>query len=214
MAIEISLKKGTANPTSGLTLAEPLFNSTNNTFWMGKGSANTPVWIGAGICGASGGIAAGLTYQIPTLGAVKDYFSAASSSFIGTTSPYISSFNGATGAIGFVGGRGITLSVSGATTTVNLNYLYGGTAIPAEKYPDKPDWIVFQSSSAPSSMYRTQLQNISYVLLGSLGTKGSGNFFRMASDIDGGAGTVTDEYVSFSTIANELIGTIDGGTFA
>jgi hypothetical protein len=76
MAVEISLKKGTANPTSGLTLAEPLFNSTNNTFWMGKGSANTPVWIGAGICGASGGIAAGLTYQIPTLGAVKDYVTA------------------------------------------------------------------------------------------------------------------------------------------
>jgi hypothetical protein len=32
MAVEISLKKGTANPTSGLTLAEPLFNSTNMRF--------------------------------------------------------------------------------------------------------------------------------------------------------------------------------------
>jgi hypothetical protein len=275
MAIEISLKKGTANPTSGLTLAEPLFNSTNNTFWMGKGSANTPVWIGAGICGASGGIAAGLTYQIPTLGAVKDYVTAVGggavssvsgsgngilispttgavvvqntgvhtfngltgavqgvsswngetgavqfhnyvSSFNGVTGAVqgVSSFQGRTGAIGFVGGQGITLSVSGATTTVNLNYLYGGTSLPAEKYPDKPDWVVLQSSSSPFSMYRTKLQNISYVLLGSLGTKGSGNFFRMASSIDGGAGTATDEYVSFSTIANELIGIIDGGTFA
>ena len=95
MAIEISLKKGTANPTSGLTLAEPLFNSTNNTLWMGKGSGNTPVWLGAGICGASGGIAAGLTYQIPTLGAVKDYISS-----IGTI--------GATGATGATGVQGAT----------------------------------------------------------------------------------------------------------
>ena len=95
MAIEISLKKGTANPTSGLTLAEPLFNSTNNTFWMGKGTGNTPVWLGAGICGASGGIAAGLTYQIPTLGAVKDYISS-----IGTI--------GATGATGATGVQGAT----------------------------------------------------------------------------------------------------------
>jgi hypothetical protein len=126
----------------------------------------------------------------------------------------VSSFQGRTGAIGFVSGQGITLSVSGATTTVDLNYLYGGTSLSAQKYPDKPDWVVFQSSSAPFSMYRTQLQNISYVLLGSLGTKGSGNFFRMASSIDGGAGTATDEYVSFSNIANELIGIIDGGTFA
>ena len=118
MAIEISLKKGTANPTSGLTLAEPLFNSTNNTLWMGKGSSNTPVWLGAGICGASGGIAAGLTYQIPTLGAVKDYFSAASSSFIGTTSPYISSFNGRTGAV-----QGVS-SFNGQTGAVSFhNYV-------------------------------------------------------------------------------------------
>jgi len=118
MAVEISLKKGTANPTSGLTLAEPLFNSTNNTFWMGKGSANTPVWIGAGICGASGGIAAGLTYQIPTLGAVKDYVTAVGGGAVSSVSGSgngilvspttgavvvqntgVQSFNGLTGAI-------------------------------------------------------------------------------------------------------------------
>ena len=98
MAVEISLKKGTANPTSGLTLAEPLFNSTNNTLWMGKGSGVTPIWLGAGICGASGGIAAGLTYQIPTLGAVKDYISSIGT--IGAT--------GATGATGVQGATGAT----------------------------------------------------------------------------------------------------------
>ena len=107
MAIEISLKKGTANPTSGLTLAEPLFNSTNNTFWMGKGTGNTPVWLGAGICGASGGIAAGLTYQIPTLGAVKDYFIGVSGSFLSSTTGFVSSFNGLTGAV-----TGVTTSVA------------------------------------------------------------------------------------------------------
>jgi hypothetical protein len=138
------------------------------------------------------------------------------SSFNGVTGAVqgVSSFQGRTGAIGFVSGQGITLSVSGATTTVNLNYLYGGASLSAQKYPDKPDWLVFQSSSAPFSMYRTQLQNISYVFLGSQGTRGSGNFFRMASSVDDGAGTATDEYVSFSTIANEIIGIIDGGTFA
>jgi hypothetical protein len=77
MAIQISLKKTITDPTSasGLTLAEPVFNSVNNTFFMGKGNGITPIWIGAGICGASAGIAAGITYQIPTLGAVKDYIS-------------------------------------------------------------------------------------------------------------------------------------------
>ena len=119
MAVEISLKKGTANPTSGLTLAEPLFNSTNNTLWMGKGSATTPIWIGAGICGASGGIAAGLTYQIPTLGAVKDYFSAVSYNFLGTTASYVSSFNGLTGAV-----TGVT--VGGANTFTALNTFNAG----------------------------------------------------------------------------------------
>jgi hypothetical protein len=122
--IEISLKKSTANPTSasGLTLAEPVFNSSNNTFWIGKGGSNTPAWVGAGICGASGGIAAGLTYQIPTLGAIKDYFAAVSTTFVGTTSPYISTFNGLTGAVQGVSAAvaGTGISVSGATGSVTI----------------------------------------------------------------------------------------------
>ena len=124
MAVKISIAKGNYNPTSatGLTLGEPAFNYANNTLWMGKGSGNTPVWLGAGVCGASGGIAAGLTYQIPTLGAIKDYFSAVSSSFIGTTSPYISSFNGLTGVVQGVSAAvaGTGISVSGATGSVTI----------------------------------------------------------------------------------------------
>jgi hypothetical protein len=128
---------------------------------------------------------------------------------------YVSDFNGKTGSIQIAGGAGITLSVSGSTTSINLNYLYGATAIPTTKYPEKGDWFVVQEPQGPTyAMKRATLANISYLFLGTQGTKGSGNFFRMATDIDGGAGTVTDEYVSFSAIADELVGTIDGGTFA
>ena len=130
MAIEISLKKGITNPTtaSGLTLAEPVFNSVNNTFWMGKGSGVAPVWIGAGVCGASGGIAAGLTYQIPTLGAVKDYISSIGT--IGATGATGSQgVQGATGATGSQGIQGATGSqgVQGATGATGATGVQGAT---------------------------------------------------------------------------------------
>jgi len=127
----------------------------------------------------------------------------------------VTSFNGVTGGVGLAGGAGITLSVSGSTASIGLNYLYGATAIPTTKYPEKGYWFVVQDPQGPTyAMRRATLANISYLFLGTQGTKGSGNFFRMATDIDGGEGTVTDEYVSFSAIADELVGTIDGGTFA
>jgi hypothetical protein len=122
MAIEISLKKSTANPTSasGLTLAEPVFNYSNNTLWIGKGSGNSPVWVGAGVCGASGGIAAGLTTQLPTHAAVKNYFDAVSSSFLGATVSYVATFNGATGAVtGVSSFNGLTGAVTGASLGAN-----------------------------------------------------------------------------------------------
>lgn len=122
MAIEISLKKSTANPTSasGLTLAEPVFNYSNNTLWLGKGSGNSPVWVGAGVCGASGGIAAGLTTQLPTHAAVKNYFDAVSSSFLGATVSYVATFNGATGAVtGVSSFNGLTGAVTGASLGAN-----------------------------------------------------------------------------------------------
>ena len=105
MAIKISIAKGNYNPSSatGLTLGEPAFNYANNTLWMGKGGSTAPVWIGAGICGASGGIAAGLTYQIPTLGAVKDY---------------VAAVGGGGGAVSSVSGSGNGISVSPTTGAV------------------------------------------------------------------------------------------------
>ena len=127
MAVKISIAKGTSNPTSstGLTLGEPAFNYANNTLWMGKGSGVSPVWVGAGVCGASGGIAAGLTTQLPTHAAVKNYFDAVSSGFLGTTASYVSTFNGRTGAVQGVSsaaaGTGISISAAtGATTITNI----------------------------------------------------------------------------------------------
>jgi hypothetical protein len=77
---------------------------------MGKGSGVTPIWLGAGICGASGGIAAGLTYQIPTLGAVKDYVTAVGGG--GGVGP--TGATGSTGATGATGPQGAT-GIQGST---------------------------------------------------------------------------------------------------
>ncbi len=128
MSVQISISKGTSNPTSstGLTLGEPAFNYSNNTLWLGKGSGVSPVWVGAGVCGASGGIAAGITTQIPTLSAVRNYFSAVSSNFIGITSAYVSAVNGLTGFLGITGGTDISVSVSGTTFTINYIGTGGG----------------------------------------------------------------------------------------
>ena len=128
--------------------------------------------------------------------------------------PLVTSVNGKTGPIGFVAQQGITLSVSGITTSISLNYLQGASAMVGDKYPSRLDWIAIQKYTSPNLMQRTQIGNISYLFLGTQGTKGSGNFFRMATDIDEGEGTATDQYVSFSAIADEILNQIDGGTFA
>lgn len=132
-------------------------------------------------------------------------------------SPYITkvdTFNGKTGPIGFVAQQGITLSVSGTTTSISLNYLQGASSMEGSKYPSKSDWIAIQKYTSPNLMQRTQIGNISYLFLGTQANKGSGSFFRMATDINGGEGTATDQYVSFSAIADEILNQIDGGTFA
>jgi len=128
--------------------------------------------------------------------------------------PLVTSVNGKTGSIGFVAQQGITLSVSGTTTSISLNYLQGASAIATTKYPEKDDWLVLQDNGSPYSMQRTQLGNISYLFLGTQQTKGSGSFLRMVSNINSGAGTVDDEYITFTDLADELVGIIDGGTFA
>jgi hypothetical protein len=95
MPVQISLKKATQNPTSssGLTSGEPVFNSSNNTFWIGRGAGNSPIWMGAPITGDSGAINSGLTGYLPTTSAVKDYVLSV------VPFNYVVSVNGLTGVV-------------------------------------------------------------------------------------------------------------------
>lgn len=75
MAVEITLRLGSVTPTaaSGITMGEPAYNTVDNRLFVGKGYGITAAWVGAPISNDYLQIAAGLTQQIPTLGAVKDY---------------------------------------------------------------------------------------------------------------------------------------------
>ena len=153
---------------------------------------------------------------ITSTNATNEILSGAVTSFNGRTGAVqgVSSANGLTGAVTFHGGAGITVSNSGNGISFAMNYLQGGSTITATKYPSKSDWLVIQENSSPFTMQRTQVGNISYLLLGTQQTKGSSSFLRMVSNINSGAGTVDDEYISFANLADELVGIIDGGTFA
>ena len=75
MAVEITFRLGSVTPTSasGITMGEPAYNTVDNRLFVGKGFGITAAWVGAPISNDYLQIAAGLTQQIPTLGAVKDY---------------------------------------------------------------------------------------------------------------------------------------------
>ena len=96
MGTQITFRRGENDPTSGsgLTLAEPAFNTTLKTFHIGLGYGVTAAWVGAPISGLSADIAAGITYKIPTAAAVKNYIST------------VGGVAGATGATGATGAQG------------------------------------------------------------------------------------------------------------
>ena len=75
MGTTIVFRRGSTFPSqgSGITLAEPVFNTNLNTFHIGLGHGVTAEWVGAPISGLSADIAAGITYKIPTAAAVKNY---------------------------------------------------------------------------------------------------------------------------------------------
>jgi hypothetical protein len=154
MATEITFRRGSNDPTSGsgLTLAEPAFNTTLKTFHIGLGHGVTAAWVGAPISGLSADIAAGITYKIPTAAAVKNYISGlcfgntagggggAVSSVSGSgngvlVSPTtgavvvsntgVHSFNGLTGAVVLAGGTDISVVPTGQTLTIN----YTGSSV-------------------------------------------------------------------------------------
>ena len=117
MPTTIIIRRGTAAPTqaSGLSLGEPAFNTTDQTFHIGRGSGVTAAWVGARISGLSSDIAAGLTLQIPTLSAVKDYVSDYTSSF------GVSSLNSLAGTLTLIGGTNIGLTTGSKTITLTNN---------------------------------------------------------------------------------------------
>lgn len=118
MATEITFRRGSNDPTSGsgITLAEPVFNTTLKTFHIGLGHGVTAAWVGAPISGLSADIAAGITYKTPTAKAVKDYVTAVGGSSI---TDYVISFNGLTGSV-----TGVT--VGGANVFTALNSFNAG----------------------------------------------------------------------------------------
>jgi hypothetical protein len=114
MATQLTFRRGTSEPTqaSGLTLGEPAFNTTLNTLHIGRGAGITATWVGAQISGLSTGIAAGLTYQVPTMSAVKDY--------VASTTSGVATLNSLTGAVTIAAGTNIGVtSASGSITVTN-----------------------------------------------------------------------------------------------
>jgi len=110
MGTQITFRRGSNDPTSGsgITLAEPVFNTNLHTFHIGLGYGVTAEWVGAPISGLSADIAAGITYKIPTLAAVKNYISGLC---FGNTA-------GGGGAVSSVSGSGNGVLVSPTTGAV------------------------------------------------------------------------------------------------
>jgi hypothetical protein len=93
-----------------LTLGEPAFNTALNTFHIGRGAGITAAWVGARISGLSADIAAGLTMQVPTMSAVKDY--------VASTTSGVATLNSLTGSVTIAGGTNIGVTTAGSSITV------------------------------------------------------------------------------------------------
>jgi hypothetical protein len=119
MPTTIIIRRGTAAPTaaSGLTLGEPAFNTTDQTLHIGRGAGVTAAWIGARISGLSSDIAAGLTLQIPSLAAVKNYVT----DYVATNTSGVASLNSLTGTLNLLGGSNIGVSSASGSITVTNN---------------------------------------------------------------------------------------------
>lgn len=111
MPTQIQIKRGSTTP-SGLTVGEQAVNTSTNQIYIG-GTGGT-VWVGgvvtAGVdMGAGSAVSAN---QIPTQSGVYNY----------TRNNFVSSFNGATGAVQGVSSAvaGTGISVSGATGAVTI----------------------------------------------------------------------------------------------
>lgn len=119
MTTTIIIRRGTAAPTqaSGLTLGEPAFNTTDQTLHIGRGAGVTAAWVGARITGLSADIASGLTLQIPTSAAVKNYVT----DYVSANTSGVASLNSLTGALTLLGGSNIGVSSASGSLTVTNN---------------------------------------------------------------------------------------------
>ena len=110
MGTTIVIRNGSTLPSqgSGITLAEPAFNTDLRTFHIGLGHGTTAEWIGAPISGASGTIASAEAYKIPTAKAVKDY-----------VTDYVTAVNGVLTVNGFAGGVTLTAGTGMSVAAVN-----------------------------------------------------------------------------------------------
>ena len=115
MASTIVFRRGSTFPSqgSGITLAEPVFNTSQNTFHIGLGHGVTAEWVGAPITGLSASIASGEAYKIPTAAAVKNY-----------VTDYVTAVNGVLTVNGFAGGvtlsagTGVSVAASSGSITI------------------------------------------------------------------------------------------------
>ena len=115
MASTIVFRRGNTFPSqgSGITLAEPVFNTSQNTFHIGLGHGVTAEWVGAPITGLSASIASGEAYKIPTAAAVKNY-----------VTDYVTAVNGVLTVNGFAGGvtlsagTGVSVAASSGSITI------------------------------------------------------------------------------------------------
>lgn len=103
----------------------------------------------------------------------------------------VSAVNGRTGAIGLSAGLGITfpMSPAGNTFDINLNYLFGGSTMPSKKIGPE-DWIAFQQSGTPNSMYLANLPALKVALYTEINTEGPPTGF--------GAGDATSALPQFN----------------
>ena len=119
----------------------------------------------------------------------------------------VTTVNGMTGAVNFVGKQGITYSVSGGTYSFGVNYLRGGSTLPSVKYLGKDDVILLQQSIVTgATMYTTTIKNLGFFLSGgnTKVPKASGEYIKLFTD--DGADEITEKSISFSDFKNELIG--------
>lgn len=123
MSTTIILRRGTAAPTqaSGLTLGEPAFNTTEQTLHIGRGAGVTAAWVGARITGLSADIASGLTLQIPTSAAVKNYVTDYVTNNTSGVSRLSVGGSELSGVVTLLGGSQLGLTTSGNSITFTNN---------------------------------------------------------------------------------------------